>query len=186
MKDIFEQAHAFVAHWEGGLDDDPDDPGGITKYGVCIRFLKDLHRRNASFLGSIGIIGPITKETIRELTREQAKKIFRFEFWPDDFAAMSINHPRMAFAAYDTAVNMGMDYARKLVQRAVGTVADGKWGPKTRAAIVEASDLIGFDSMLEIRRSRYHEIAEKRPASKKFLRGWLNRANALEKAVEDI
>ena len=41
--DVFEVAHTFTAHWEGGLDDDPRDPGGITHWGVCLRFLQELN-----------------------------------------------------------------------------------------------------------------------------------------------
>ena len=119
--DVFEKAYEFAARWEGGLDDDPDDPGGITHYGVSINALKDLYRRNASFLGSIGILGPITRQTIIDLTPEQAKKIFKREYWPAGFETLAETHPRMAFAAFDTALNMGESYARKLVQTAVSS-----------------------------------------------------------------
>jgi len=36
----FEAAHAFTARWEGGLVDHPDDPGGVTNFGVSLRFLQ--------------------------------------------------------------------------------------------------------------------------------------------------
>lgn len=184
--DVFEKAYEFAARWEGGLDDDPDDPGGITKYGVSINALKDLYRRNASFLGSIGILGPITRQTIIDLTHEQAKRIFKREYWPAGFQTLAETHPRMAFAAFDTALNMGESYAHRLVQTAVGTPADGIWGQKTWKAIDAASDVLAVCSMIEIRKARYAEIAENRPASKKYLNGWLNRANALAKAVSEL
>ena len=184
--DVFERAYAFAARWEGGLDDDPDDPGGVTKYGVSIKALKDMYRRSASFLGSIGVLGPITRQTIIDLTPEQAKLIFKREYWPAGFETLAETHPKMAFAAFDTALNMGMEYTRRLVQTAVGTTADGLWGPKTWKAIKEASDVLAVCSMIEMRKVRYAEIAEHRPASRKYLQGWLNRANALAKAVSEL
>ena len=38
----FNKAHKFVAKWEGGYVNDPDDPGGATNYGVSLRWLKSL------------------------------------------------------------------------------------------------------------------------------------------------
>ena len=37
--------HAFTAQWEGGLTDHPADPGGLTNYGVSLRWVQDLARQ---------------------------------------------------------------------------------------------------------------------------------------------
>lgn len=180
---VFDKAHAFVAHWEGGLDDDPRDPGGITHWGVCLSFLKDFYRRHADFLGSIGVMGPVTRETIKTLRKEQAKQIFRFEFWDrnhcEDIAKTS---PRLATAFYDTSVNMGKEAAAKLLQTAVGAKADGIIGPKTMQAVREMGDFMAAAALIELRKNRYLQIVDKRPTSKCFLQGWFNRCSAL--AVE--
>ena len=42
MPNLFDTAHAFTARWEGGLTDHPADPGGLTKYGVSLRWVQDL------------------------------------------------------------------------------------------------------------------------------------------------
>lgn len=42
QQEVFEAAHAHVAKWEGGYFDHPDDPGGVTMYGVSLMFLKEL------------------------------------------------------------------------------------------------------------------------------------------------
>ena len=42
MSNAFESAHAFTAQWEGGLTDHPADPGGLTNYGVSLRWVQDL------------------------------------------------------------------------------------------------------------------------------------------------
>ena len=183
MDDIFKRAHEFVAQWEGGLDDDPRDPGGITKYGVCLSFLKDFYKRRASFLGAIGILGPVTRETIKSLTKQQAENIFYEEFWSGNHCKeIASTSPRLAMVLYDTSVNMGSDAAAKLLQRAVGAKEDGVIGPKTLAAVRDSGDFMAAAAMLEFRKNRYLQIVDARPASKCFLKGWLNRCNAL--AVE--
>ena len=42
MPNLFDTAHTFTARWEGGLTDHPADPGGLTKYGVSLRWVQDL------------------------------------------------------------------------------------------------------------------------------------------------
>lgn len=183
MGDVFDKAHAFVQKWEGGLDDDPRDPGGITHWGVCIRFLKDFYKQHADYLSSIGVLGPITGDTIRQLTKEQAKKIFRFEFWDGNHCEdIAKGSPRLATVFYDTSVNMGKVAAAKLLQGAVGAKADGVIGPKTMQAVKETGDFMAAAGMIELRKNRYLQIVDKRPQSKCFLKGWFNRCSAL--AVE--
>jgi lysozyme family protein len=57
----FERALAFTLRWEGGLSQDPDDPGGTTKYGISARAHPEVDVRN--------------------LTLEDAKEIYRKEYW---------------------------------------------------------------------------------------------------------
>ena len=45
MTAFFQKAHDFTARWEGGLSDHPADPGGLTKYGVSLRWVQDLARQ---------------------------------------------------------------------------------------------------------------------------------------------
>lgn len=42
MNADFILAQKFTAQWEGGLTDHPSDPGGITNYGVSLRWLRSL------------------------------------------------------------------------------------------------------------------------------------------------
>jgi lysozyme family protein len=74
------------------------------------------------------------------------------------------------------AVNMGPAAAVKILQLAVLVAPDGKWGPKTLAAAnaVDARGLLA--ALCEGSAAHYRAIVEKRPASAKFLKGWLKRA----------
>ena len=164
----FDAAQAFVLKWEGGLSDDKNDAGGITKYGVCLRFLKTI-RPNA------------TADTIRNLTKQEATDIFHSEFW--DRCRCDELPDRIAFALYDTAVNTGCKQAVKFLQRALKITDDGRIGTGTiRAAKTCDVDFVLTD-FLEQRRQFYRNLAAKKPSQQVFLRGWLNRTNALAVAL---
>ena len=176
----FDRAQDFVFKWEGGYCNDPGDPGGPTNFGVCLRFLKE----QGLSVGDIDHDGDIDIHDIKALTKEQAKLIMRRAFWCKDFATMDYEHPLMTMVAYDTAVNMGLGYAKRLLQQAIGGLSvDGIWGPKTWAAIAKQQDFRCALRMIELRRDRYRYLADRNKNLKQFLKGWLNRANDLEKEI---
>ena len=178
----FEKAHAFVAKWEGGLTDHPSDPGGITNYGVSLRFLRD----QGLDVGDIDKDGDIDADDIRKLTKEDAKVIFRRVFWPPQFKLLDETHPLCAMVCYDTSVNMGLSYGIKLLQQALGGLAvDGIWGPLTWLAVSHSEDKPTALRMIDLRGARYDFLAERNPSLKVFLRGWHNRINDLAKQIQN-
>lgn len=77
----------------------------------------------------------------------------------------------------DTAFNRGPAGALRILQRAVGTPDDGKWGPLTQAAIAKftkPSDLLGA---LRAAREQYERDVVKRDESSAFWAGLTNRWN---------
>ena len=186
----FQKAHAFTAKWEGGLSDHPVDRGGITAYGVSIAFLTDLAAKKGGsvFLASIGVKTPITKNTIRNLNKEQATAIFKYAFWDKLFCdSLPL---RQACVLYDMAVNHGPGMAVKLAQRGCnllgkGLAEDGIMGPKTRAALDEDSLELAL-AIIQKRKDYYQAIVDSRPSQKVFLRGWLNRANDQERYIRGL
>lgn len=59
---------------EGGLTDDPYDAGGITNYGVCLRFAQDTGDLE---LFDVDHDGKITREDIKKLTIDDATEAFK-------------------------------------------------------------------------------------------------------------
>lgn len=174
----FEKAHAFVARMEGGFVDDPADSGGTTNYGVSLRFLKS----QGVEVGDIDGDGDIDADDIRALTPERAAGVLRRAFW--DVFPLDIVPGPLALAVYDTAVNMGVGQAKRLTQEALHLDVDGRWGPKTWAAIKACSDpKAAALAMVERRRERYASLVRNNPALGKFSRGWENRLKALEKEI---
>lgn len=183
----FIKANLFTQKWEGGLSDHPADRGGLTKYGVSIELLKDkaATKSGRDFLSSIGVKTPVTKDTIRGLTKEQATAIFYHFCW--QAVGCDGLPPRLAAILYDMTVNHGPKWGVKLCQRGVNAAAgrgtlveDGIMGPKTRAALQKDSLELAL-AIIEKRRAYYRAIVASKPAQKVFLKGWLNRADDLEK-----
>ena len=143
MADNFSTAHKFTAKWEGGESDHPDDGGGLTKYGVSLKFLGGLSgtQSNRDVLERMGIRLPITRQVIYDLTETQAASLFRWQFW--DKLRLGLIPLRPAVVLYDAAVNSGPSQSVKLAQRGYNhcvtygqpLVVDGIMGPATRAAM---------------------------------------------------
>lgn len=114
--DRFKNVFRDLIGIEGNYVNSPNDPGGETKYGVSKRAYPTLD--------------------IRNLTLGQAYEIYWNDFWcllACD--KMPIGLDRFVF---DFAVNSGQPTVARKLQAAVGTLADGKVGPKTIAAVMIA------------------------------------------------
>lgn len=108
----FDQAFDRLMDHEGGYVNDPQDPGGETKFGVSKRSYPD--------------------EDIPNMTKERAKEIFKRDFW--DKVHGDKLHDGVAWQAADFAYHSGPSVALRYLQRAVGVADDGDWGPASQAA----------------------------------------------------
>lgn len=194
MSEKFLRCHPFVVKWEGGLDDDPVDAGGITKYGVSIEFLKDLERESASNRAEMHVLGlalPVSRTTVKELTREQAEKLFKWQFW--DRLKLDRFPIRVAAVLYDAAVNCGRKASVKLMQRgcmAAGLLPphedDGILGPKSEDAFAHADSADTLDLAITARDNYYKEIVRRKPSQSRFINGWLNRTKDLRAFIRGL
>lgn len=120
MSDAFAAALEHVLSHEGGYVDHPRDPGGATNFGITLATLSRFRGR------------PVTKAEVRALTLDEAKQIYRRNYW--DACRCGDLPPQLAFMVFDCAVNQGPARAITFLQAAVGTTQDGVMGPKTKAA----------------------------------------------------
>lgn len=174
----------YTLDFEGGLTEDKNDSGGITNYGVCLMFAKDTRDLE---LFDKDKDGDIDRNDIKKLTPEDAKKAFKKYFW-DKMQLDTIESDKKAFVIFDTAMNSGLGNAIPMTQKALVDLGekitiDGKYGPKTRAALDSVDEDEFCDAFLNIREKFYHKIVAKRPSQKVFLRGWLNRINGIRKIL---
>ena len=187
-RDDFSRAHAFTAKWEGGLSDHPADTGGLTAYGASLKFVEGIAatQDGRDFLERIGVRLPVTRQSMRDVTPDQARAMFRQEFWNslrlDDYPF------GVALALYDAAVNCGGAQSVKFAQRGynacvgpngVRLAVDGKAGPLTRKALCAHATPAVLTAMLDARRRFYEELAANKPSQAVFLDGWTNRVNDL-------
>lgn len=120
----FEVAFERLIGHEGGYSNDPRDDGNWTggrqgrgeckgtKFGIAAASYPHLD--------------------IKNLTLEQAKAIYREDFWDGIGDA---THPAIKFQVFDAAVNHGRDNAIRILQRAVKVADDGKWGRLSQAGL---------------------------------------------------
>lgn len=187
-RDNFSRAHAFTAKWEGGLSDHPADTGGLTAYGASLKFVEGIAatQDGRDFLERIGVRLPVTRQSMRDVTPDQARAMFRQEFWNslrlDDYPF------GVALALYDAAVNCGCAQSVKFAQRGynacvgpngVRLAVDGKAGPLTRKALCAHATPAVLTAMLDARRRFYEELAANKPSQAVFLDGWTNRVDDL-------
>jgi lysozyme family protein len=171
----------FTFKWECVFDrqgrviaeEDPDDPGGVTKYGID----KSAHPN-------------LSAAQIRNMTEDEAVEIYFTGEWPASHAGQ-LPTP-LGEIAFDMTILDGSGRAVRALQSACGLTGsdiDGAWGPTTLgAATTTAKDparlLRAADRMLDWRAARYHNLVEEHPRLAKFLKGWLNRTDALREFLK--
>ena len=170
-----------ILNREGGYVNDPDDPGGATKYGVTIHTMR--------LLGlDLDGDGLVTTDDVKVLTRDMAIDIFIDHY----FEGPRIHAlPEMLHASvFDMYVNAG-SHAVRILQKLFNKMrieaeVDGVIGPQTIAAAeracATAPDHI-VDAYGIARRNYYYDLADRRVASRKYARrrdggkgGWIRRA----------
>ena len=82
---------------------------------------------------------------------------------------------------FDTAVNMGVGRAVRFLQASAGCSADGDFGPGTERAVAgcDAGELVV--AYCQRREDFYRGLVQKNPKLGVFMKGWMNRLNALRK-----
>lgn len=136
----FDRSFWFVMRHEGGsqITDDPRDPGGLTKYGVSQRSHPGLD--------------------IRALTLEQAKAIYKSEYW-EGSGAGKLSWP-MNLAVFDFAVNAGCAVANATI-------------------VVSGAN---FSQYQDLRRKYYRSLE----LFKVYGAGWMNRVDDLGRYVASV
>lgn len=151
---LFDDAMRCIFKWEGCLSDHPKDPGGITKYGICLRYYPNLGR-----------------EGIINLTKDEAKEIYRKDYWPTVPEWLQTAHYATSILLMDCAVNQGPGFARKALQRACGADDDGIIGPETKRKALAIPDLELADNLCVQRALHYASLS----TFDTFGKGWMNR-----------
>lgn len=164
----FENAINIVLENEGGLVNNPSDPGGITNFGISLEFYKTI---------KVGA----APEDIIGLTQAMAMQIYRSCFW-DKNKYNLIADQFIATKVFDLSVNMGAKNANLCLQRAAKAaqmrpiVEDGVIGTQSLYAINSSPPTCVYAALKSEAAGYYRNLAHANPKLEIFLKGWLNRA----------
>lgn len=175
--DRFACSVAWVFDAEGFFSDDASDRGGATKFGISLRFLKQLPGNQ----GDLNRDGVVDAADVRFVTIKRAREIYLAEFWePCRCAALPRPLDAVVFCA---AVNHGEHVAKSLLQSALGVKADGLIGRVTLAAAQAANLEELIPDLLARRAMFYADIVASDTSQAKFERGWYRRLFRLQQAA---
>lgn len=158
----FKKAVEEVLLFEGGYVNDPDDPGGETKFGISARFNPGVD--------------------IKNLTIDQASEIYYSKYWMPS-GAYRIKDDDVATKYFSMAVNIGTPNAVFCLQRALRAVRadvteDGILGSETAGAANSSNPRQVLSAFRSECASYYRLRIQEHPEKVKWAKGWLRRAYA--------
>lgn len=179
----FSEILAATLRAEGGYVAHPDDPGGETILGISRRAHPDWP--GWAFVDAQKP-GPI--RVTPEIERA-AEELYRARYWNAvEGEALLRASPAVAAEVFDTAVNMGVGVALRFLRRALRALLDpeldmtGQVDPHVLDVLQRWLTQRGRDGedvlvtlLNAFQAVRYVEIVEGRPASRKFLFGWIRK-----------
>jgi len=169
MKDNYQAALNHVLKSEGGWSDNPADPGGATMKGITLVVYRNW-KRNPH----------LTKDDLKNISDQDVYDLYKQLYWDkihgDDLPS------GVDYAVFDSAVNMGVGRASKLIQEAVGVTSDGVLGPASLSAIQKADTKELIEKFSHLKESFYRSLA----TFQTFGKGWLNRVAEVKTISENM
>lgn len=166
----FQTALPFILRWEGGYVNHPNDPGGATNKGVTQKVYDGWRQARGLAL-----------RDVRKLTQRELQAIYEAGYWVPP-RCPQLPGP-LNLVQFDTAVNMGVGRAVRMLQAAVGAGVDGAFGPATQRCVDQADLGTALQSYCALRETFYRDLAARNAKLQVFLKGWLNRLNALRREI---
>lgn len=148
----FDTVFELILKHEGGYVNDPNDPGGETKYGISKRSFPTLD--------------------IKNLTKQEAKEIY-YKMWKK-YKLDLLPYPLSAIL-FDIGINIGPRRAIRILQLSLNdfnlkTTPDGIIGPKTSSLCQKAPQTALAATFLMKVIGYYISLNKPR-----YLKGWYNR-----------
>lgn len=173
--EMFQHCIGSILEHEGGLSVDKRDPGGITHWGISLRYLRSIGY-------DINGDGKIDKEDIIGLPIKGAEGIYR-KYWWEKYHYAIFERMIVVEKVFDLSVNMGGSAAHKLLQIAINRLieqpitVDGLLGSQTFTAANSTDGTKLRKQLRSCAKQRYIEILADNPAMEWCRNGWMTRAN---------
>ena len=175
QKSPFDEALAVVLKHEGYISDHPNDKGGLTVWGLSLRFLQ---------LESLDIDldGDVDRDDVRAITKEKMYHIYFDKFWKRN-GYDKIESSVVATKLLDVSVNAGGSRAHKILKKAINRALnenmaiDGNFDKATLSIVNAIEPVVLLDAIRVEQAEFYRALVKKTPAYGVFLKGWLKRAS---------
>lgn len=169
MSDFNLALPTIIQHEGDVFTDNPNDPGGATKFGLTLSFIQGMVDSN------------FTVAELEDMHLDEATSIY-LKYWWNKYNLGSIQNQELATKVFDTLVNLGPSGGTKQIQKAcnethIPTDIDGNLGPATITALNKKPLLI-LNNIKNSLVSYYKTIVSHNPDESQFLKGWLTRAQS--------
>ena len=167
----FDDALKFVLKQEGGYSNHPADKGGATNKGI-IQSEYNRYRRDKN----------LSVRSVKDIEDKEVNEIYETQYW-DKIRAQYIKAP-LGLVLFDTAVNFGVAGCIRRLQKALNVPVTGAW-TQSISDVIHTCDAgkVALD-ICKMRMEWRNYISQHDPSQKVFLKGWLNRDNALASEVK--
>jgi len=174
-QDFVTEAIDKILDNEGGYQNNPSDKGNYRKAdGTVLGTMRGITPETyARYTGRP--IESLTEEDMKSITEETARNIVRQNHW--ERPKLDQLPKDIQSNVFDMHVNSGLN-AIKILQRLIGMPeeeVDGYLGPKTLKYMANSN--VTNNDYVDARIDYYKSITKDNPDNKKYLRGWINRAN---------
>jgi lysozyme family protein len=169
MKNNYDLALAHVLKSEGLWSDNPKDPGGATMKGITLAVYREW-KRNPH----------ISKDELKAIPDQEVHDLYKQLYWDKirgDELPSGID-----YAVFDSAVNMGVGRASKLIQEAAGVATDGVLGQASLSAIQKADTKELIEKFSQLKENFYRSLK----TFDTFGKGWLNRVAEVKTFANSI
>ena len=119
------------------FENHPNDTAGATRFGIITDDLKEVKLDQNKD-------GIIDWKDVRDLDEQSALKVTKQLYW-DKLSGDSITNQSVAEFIIDGSFNMGRGLIVKYIQEILELTIDGKFGPKTLAAVNSANQKVKFN-----------------------------------------
>ena len=172
MNSNFDAAFQYLLQDESTrYTNDPNDPGGPTKFGITLMALQ-------SFLGR-----PCTALDVENLSEDLAKQIHAQKYWAP-LLCDSISNAGVATCLFDTGVLYGVGSTAMIAQKAAMNCGaqikiDGIFGEESVNAVNALNQKDFIQSFYNLILARIEAVISAKPDEEKYRRGWEARAQRL-------
>ena len=188
--DFYKSIPVILKH-EGLYSNNKNDRGGSTKYGISVRYLEELYKKNPKLMGSFDLNkdGIINDYDIYHMNQQEAIEIYKSHWW-DFYGYGNISNQKLATKIFDISINVGHVRAHFLLKKALKKnilLKDIELDGILDSDTIKKINIVCYFSCKNVLYNFQEEaivfykgLAEKNESYRVFLNGWIKRVKDLD------